>query len=164
MIFFISSMTREDKRGNTSKTRKTVSYDIQTTKGDISNMRRSVLSDIQTSRSNISNMRRSVLSDIQTSRSNISNMRRSVLSDIQTLRSNISNTRKSVLSDMQRPKGHNNTRESVFYLTPNTKMSYVCQTRLEGVFILYSKNKSLDWKRARRKEYFKLISWSQDVR
>ena len=146
MIFFISSMTREDKRGNTSKTRKTVSYDIQTTKGDISNMRRSVLSDIQTSRSNISNMRRSVLSDIQ------------------TLRSNVSNTRKSVLSDMQRPKGHNNTRESVFYLTPNTKMSYVCQTRLEGVFILYSKNKSLDWKRARRKEYFKLISWSQDVR
>ena len=58
----------------------------------------------------------------------------------------------------------NKTRESVFYLTPNTKMSYVCQTRLEGVFILYSKNKSLDWKRARRKEYFKLISWSQDVR
>ena len=44
----------------------------------------------------------------------------------------------------------NKTRESVSYLTPDTKMSYVCQTR-EGVFILYSKNKFLDWKRARRK-------------
>ena len=34
MIFFISSITRGDKRGSTSKTRKTVSYDIQTTRGE----------------------------------------------------------------------------------------------------------------------------------
>ena len=50
-MIFVSSMTREDKRSGTSKTGKTVLYDIQTTKGDISNTRRSVLSDIQTSRS-----------------------------------------------------------------------------------------------------------------
>lgn len=48
------------------------------------------------------------------------------------------------------------TREGVFYLIPNTEMSYV---KHEKEFLSYmQKNKSLDWKRARRKEYFKPIS------
>ena len=133
-------MTREDKRSDTSKTGKTVLYDIQTTRGDISNMRRSVSCDIQTSRSYIYQSRGVFY---------LKSKHREV----------IYQTREKVFYRICKDrKVINKTRESVFYLTPNTKMSYVCQTRLEGVFILYSKNKSLDWKRARRKEYFKPIS------
>ena len=59
------------------------------------------------------------------------------------------------------------TREKVFYrickdprkcvLSDTKYQDVICQRR-EGVFLLYLKNKSLDWKRARRKEYFKPIS------
>ena len=91
-MFHLILRRRRITRSNTSNTRRSVSFDINT--------RRGVSSGIQILTSNTSNTRGSFSSDIQTLISNISNTRRRVSFDIQTPRNNrrrISNYRYVIL-------------------------------------------------------------------
>ena len=114
-------MTREDKRSGTSKTGKTVLYDIQTTRGDISNMRRSVSCDI-----------------IQASRSYIYQSR-GVFYMKSKHREVIYQTREKVFYRICKDrKVINKTRESVFYLILNTERCHMSNTR-RSFYLIFKK-------------------------
>ena len=135
-MFHLILRRRRITRSNTSNTRRSVSFDINTRRGvssgiqiltsNTSNTRGSFSSDIQTLISNISNTRRRVSFDIQTPRNNrrrISNYRYVILyikrekkwlylSDIHTLGSNITNTKRSI-SDIEIPRTNTSNTRSV---------------------------------------------------